>query len=91
MFISSATRNDAARSEPLTRHFWDPITAWWLLPVRKRKDSKRFLDTSGWGYAVFDYDAASDAFSPDANGGPKCGCHTIVKAKDYIFTAYPKR
>jgi hypothetical protein len=28
VFISSATRNDAARSEPLTRHFWDPITAW---------------------------------------------------------------
>jgi hypothetical protein len=57
------------------------------------KDSKRFPDTSGWGYAMFNYDAASDTFSPDANGGPKCGyaCHMIVKAKDYIFTAYPKR
>src|SRR5207248_1115012 len=28
------------------------------------KDSKRFADSGGWGYAVFDYDAASDAFKP---------------------------
>ena len=26
------------------------------------KDSKRFADSGGWGYAVFDYDAASDTF-----------------------------
>ena len=64
------------------------------------KDSKRFTDSGGWGYAAFDYDAASDTFTPatladqppQANDA-KCGfaCHTIVKAKDYIFTAYPKR
>jgi hypothetical protein len=56
------------------------------------KDSKKFPDTSGWGYAKFDYDAASDAFKP-AGSGAACGysCHTIVAAKDYIFTAYPKR
>ena len=28
------------------------------------KDSKRFADSGGWGYAVFDYDAASDTFKP---------------------------
>jgi hypothetical protein len=28
------------------------------------KDSKRFPDTHGWGYAMFDYDAASGTFAP---------------------------
>ncbi len=28
------------------------------------KDSKRFADSGRWGYAVFDYDAASDTFKP---------------------------
>jgi hypothetical protein len=28
------------------------------------KDSKRFADSGGWGWAVFDYDAASDTFMP---------------------------
>jgi hypothetical protein len=28
------------------------------------KDSKRFADSGGWGYAVFDYDAASGRSSP---------------------------
>jgi hypothetical protein len=28
------------------------------------KDSKRFADSGGWGWAVFDYDAASDTFTP---------------------------
>jgi hypothetical protein len=28
------------------------------------KDSKRFADSGGWGYAVFDYNAASDTFTP---------------------------
>ena len=59
------------------------------------KDSKRFADSGGWGYAVFDYDAASDTFKPgDKTGMPpqgndaKCGfaCHTSAKAKDYVFT-----
>ena len=27
------------------------------------KDSKRFPDTNGWGYAQFTYDAASDSFN----------------------------
>ena len=28
------------------------------------KDSKRFADSGGWGYAAFNYDAASDTFAP---------------------------
>jgi hypothetical protein len=28
------------------------------------KDSNRFADSGGWGWAVFDYDAASDTFTP---------------------------
>ncbi len=57
------------------------------------KDSKRFPKSAGWGYAVFNYDAASDKFTPDAKSLSDCGnaCHTIVKAKDYIFHPYQKR
>src|SRR5689334_11400281 len=28
------------------------------------KDSKRFADSGGWGWAVFNYDAASNTFTP---------------------------
>jgi len=64
------------------------------------KDSKRFADSGGWGYAVFDYDPASDTFTPGTMAGTppqgndaKCGfaCHTIVKTRDYVFTDYGKR
>jgi hypothetical protein len=57
-----------------------------------QKDSKRFADTGGWGYAQFNYNVASDTFMPEGNGA-KCGyaCHTIVAAKDYVFTSYGKR
>jgi hypothetical protein len=57
------------------------------------KDSKKFPDTKGWAYAVFDYVPASDTFKPDASGVVNCGfaCHTRVAAKDYIFTAYGTR
>jgi hypothetical protein len=56
------------------------------------KDTKRFPNTHGWAYANFIYDAASDTFAPEGTE-PNCGyaCHTAVAAKDYIFTAYPKR
>jgi hypothetical protein len=56
------------------------------------KDSMKFPDTGGWGYAQFNYDAASETFTPLGEGA-KCGaaCHTIVAAKDYVFTAYPQR
>ena len=57
------------------------------------KDSKKFSKSGGWGYAVFNYDAASDQFSPDPKSLSDCGnaCHTAVKAKDYIFHPYQKR
>ncbi len=60
------------------------------------KDSKRFPESSGWGYAQFLYDAASGTFKPygkDASFGKTIcfECHARVKAKDYIFTAYPPR
>jgi Cytochrome P460 len=59
------------------------------------KDSRRFPDTGGWGYAQFMYDPASDTYKPDERyvGDAKCGaaCHSIARAKDYIFTAYQKR
>jgi hypothetical protein len=57
------------------------------------KDTKRFPDTKGWAYAVFDYNPASDTFTPDASGTVNCGfaCHTIVASKDYIFHSYQKR
>ena len=64
------------------------------------KDSKRFADGGGWGYAVFRYDAASNTFTPGTlsdqppqGNDAKCGvaCHTVVKARDYVFTEYAKR
>lgn len=64
------------------------------------KDSKRFSDTHGWGYAMYDYNAASGTFAPATKDSKppvdhdaKCGaaCHELAASKDYIFTAYPKR
>jgi hypothetical protein len=57
------------------------------------KDSKRFPKTGGWGYAVFNYDAASGKFTPDPTAHADCGntCHVAVKAKDYIFHPYQIR
>jgi hypothetical protein len=64
------------------------------------KDAKRFADGDGWGYAVFKHDAASGTYTPaDGTHRPpqgndaKCGtaCHSIAKAKDYVFTEYAKR
>src|SRR5208282_1808974 len=57
------------------------------------KDSKRFSKSGGWGYAVFNYEAATDTFTADPNSPSDCGyaCHTPVKAKDYIFHPYQKR
>jgi len=64
------------------------------------KDSKRFPDTHGWGYAVFDYDAASGTFAPATatskspqGHDAKCGaaCHELAASTGYIFTAYARR
>jgi hypothetical protein len=57
------------------------------------KDSKRFPNSGGWGYATFNYDPKTDKFTPDAASPADCGhvCHTVVKAKDYVFHPYQKR
>lgn len=56
------------------------------------KDGQRFPDSGGWGYGLFNYDEASDEFTPGGTGAT-CGatCHTIAKAKDFVFTTYQKR
>jgi hypothetical protein len=49
---------------------------------------------------VFKFDAATNAYAPATlahrppqGSDAKCGsaCHTIVKAKDFVFSDYPKR
>ena len=64
------------------------------------KDSKRFADSGGWGYGAFDYDVASNTFTPATlkdkppqGNDAKCGfvCHSEVKTKDYVFTDYGHR
>jgi hypothetical protein len=64
------------------------------------KDSKRFADSGGWGWAAFEHDAASDTFrpggltdSPPQANDAKCGfaCHTDAKDRDYVFTKYGTR
>jgi hypothetical protein len=64
------------------------------------KDSKRFADGGGWGYAEFEYDPASQTFrvgnmndKPPQGNDAKCGvaCHTAVKNRDYVFTKYGSR
>jgi Cytochrome P460 len=64
------------------------------------KDSKRFPDTHGWGYGMFDWDNAAGKFvpataasHPPVNNDAKCGaaCHELAASKGYIFTNYPKR
>jgi Cytochrome P460 len=56
------------------------------------KDSNRFPKSGGWGYALFNYEAASDKFTADPSPSD-CGhaCHVAVKAKDHIFHPYQAR
>ena len=57
-------------------------------------------DSGGWGWAAFEYDAASDTFKPrnESENPPqghdaKCGfaCHSVVQNRDYVFTEYGHR
>jgi len=61
------------------------------------KDTKRFAESGGWGYAEFEYDAASDKFrpgtltdSPPQGNDAKCGsaCHTLAQKRDFVFTEF---
>ena len=64
------------------------------------KDSKRFADSGGWGWAAFVYDATSSTFRPAGTSDrppqendAKCGlaCHTAVQNRDYVFSEYARR
>ena len=62
------------------------------------KDSKRFPDTNGWGYATFEYDGESATFKPAkpttaSNARSLChGCHVVgAKARDFVYTDYAQR
>jgi len=62
------------------------------------KDSVRFPDTDGWGYATFAYDTASRTFKPTkpttaSNAPSLChGCHVAgAKARDFVYTDYAQR
>jgi hypothetical protein len=61
------------------------------------KDSKRFGNDGGWGYAFFTYDPASNTFkpattadTPPQGNDAKCGvaCHALAKTRDSVFTEY---
>ncbi|MCC8364471.1 cytochrome P460 family protein [Lysobacter sp. A6] len=89
----TASKNEAAPGQPLVGgalHDVDFMV----------KDSKRFADGNGWGYAAFKYDPASDTFkplstsdTPPQGNDAKCGvaCHTAAKDRDYVFTNYGRR
>lgn len=61
------------------------------------KDSKRFPDTNGWGYAQFRYNPASGVFTPYGSGAAfaKSDCHQChisgAKARDYVYTKLAPR
>ena len=64
------------------------------------KDSKRFPEGNGWGYAVFVWDAAANGYRPGTQAhvppqanDAKCGvaCHNIAKGKDFVFTTHARR
>jgi Cytochrome P460 len=64
------------------------------------KDTNRFADGGGWGYAVFEYDPPTATFRPGNStdhppqvNDAKCGaaCHTIAAKQDYVFTTYSNR
>jgi hypothetical protein len=59
------------------------------------KDSKRFPRTKGWGYATFRYDETSGNWTPFGDSpsfANKChACHTLVQARDFVYTEYGQR
>jgi hypothetical protein len=61
------------------------------------KDSKRFKETDGWGYATLQYDAASKTYTPKpvTSSGMKMLCHDChtngAKVRDFVYTRYAGR
>ena len=70
----------------------DLMEVWFMV-----KDSKRFPQTNGWGYATIRVRRSHRHVQGVRRRGPDfhktaChGCHTIVKSRDFLFTNYPKR
>ena len=62
------------------------------------KDSKRFTETDGWGYATLSFDAGSKAYKlkpgqSDPSFAKNChACHTAgASTTDFVFTAFARR
>ena len=62
------------------------------------KDSKRFKDTNGWGYATLQYDASSNNYKLHAGQknpsfAKACdACHTVgAKTTDFVYTSFAGR
>ncbi len=59
------------------------------------KDSKRFKDTAGWGFARFVKDQKTGkykVFGKSPKDYMQCfACHQSVSRKDFVFTDYVKR
>ena len=57
------------------------------------KDAKRYAATGGWGYARW-VGMQQKPYGKDADFAQECmGCHTPVKANDWVFTrpaVFPK-
>lgn len=50
------------------------------------KDSVKYATTGGWGFARW-LGEEQTPYGKDANFDQECfGCHTPVKANDYVFT-----
>ena len=51
------------------------------------KDSKKYRDTNGWGYQVFD--PTTKKATIDAKAAADChACHVQVKDQDYVFSVW---
>lgn len=55
------------------------------------KDSKRFPQTGGWGYATFNHEANGRMVADEAKADCGHQCHVAVKSKDYVFHPYQRR
>ena len=61
------------------------------------KDSKRFKDTDGWGYATLQYNASSKTYTPKpiTSAAMRSLCHechtTGAKTRDFLYTSYAQR
>ena len=59
------------------------------------KDSKRFKDSAGWGFARFVRDQKTGkykVFGKSPKDYAQCfSCHQLVKHKDFVFTDYVRR